>query len=108
MSPIPPVLVNWIALETFIKKALTGQIMIDADHIGGARMVKEPMQFSFSKTVSAQIAPHEVMRIYFAAQQVKGEPTPLILELSLIGECWCAECLAQIIGLHQLGPGIHT
>ena len=53
-----------------------------------------------------QELPERVAASHPSAEQIIGEPAPLVLELRLVGEQASAEDLAEIIRLHQLRVGI--
>src|SRR4051812_35856306 len=55
-----------------------------------------------------QELPERVSATNPSAEQVVGEPAPLVLELRLVGEHTSAEDLAEVIRLHQLGVWIDT
>ena len=42
-----------------------------------------------------------------AEQEIPGKPAPIVLELRLMRECPSAERLASIIGLNEVGGGVH-
>src|SRR5215208_1172282 len=87
MPTVSPVSGRWIQCQTLVEQPLTGEIVVDPDDVGRAGIVHEESQFLFGYTrLLPQVFPEWVPPTHPPAEQVKGKPTTLVLELGLIGE----------------------
>ena len=48
-----------------------------------------------------------MLRVDFAAEQVEGEPAPVVFKLGLLHQAGRAVRFAQVLGLHQQGIGCY-
>ena len=89
--------------QLFIQKPLAGEVVVQAHHVGWARVVEPSLQFFFAGAVLAQAVPELMRGRDMAAQQIKAEPAAQVFEISLVAHGRRAVHLGQVFGLHQLG-----
>src|SRR5215208_3028021 len=96
-----------IARETLIEIALAGEIMIDPDDVRRGVSCIEEFEFGFRNPVVQQSLPPRVISHYIPAEEVEGQPAPLVLVPCLILKERCRERLPKILRLNELSIRTH-
>ena len=95
-----------IALGAVVQPALAGGVVVDADDVGRAGVVAEPEQVVGRGAGLDQVIPHLVLLVDHPAQQVPGQPAPLVEEVCQPLHLRRAVGLRQIVGLDQFRIGV--
>ena len=90
-----------IAFLPLVEEAVRAQIVVDADDVRGAGILREIPQSRLGHAGREKGPEPRVVTIDPAAQQIEAEPATLVLRLGLGAQHRRAEGLADILGLHQ-------
>jgi hypothetical protein len=101
MSIISAVRNHGIFIETFVQIPIARQVMIHAQDVWRARILYEPVKLTLLDAKIPKIVPQWVWLVDAAAQQIKCQPTALVIEARLVGHAGSAESFAEIVRLDQ-------
>src|SRR5205085_620119 len=73
---------RWITRGPLVEQSVAGQVVVDADHVGRARIVVDDAQ-TITESELAKPWPQRVSGADQAAEQIPRHPAPLVVESSL-------------------------
>src|SRR5690606_12100846 len=94
-----------ITRDALIEIAIAGDVVIDADDVGGGGAIGKPAELVFVESQPEEKTADRMMPVDLAAQQVEGEPAAGVVEVGLVLERRSAVGGAEVLGLNEPGFG---
>lgn len=90
-----------VRAELLIEVAVAGDVVVDADDIRRTRLGREHVELGGRGAVGLEEGTQRMRPVHAPAQEVPGEPAPLVVELGLVAQPLGAVGGAEVFGLHQ-------
>jgi hypothetical protein len=86
VSAVAAVYVSRVTLRALVEKPLPGDVVVEAQNVGNARLLAKAGKLCFVRAGATQILVKRVSLVDASVEQVEAEKAPLVLEVCLVSQ----------------------